>query len=138
MDILEQTEPICPQGETLKIRLSCNTTQTWKKVRFRLEWHYQDGQIIGTMLANETIDYAAGDTKDMILHLDTSHFAPGKYSANIIAYVQNEFGTERFLDGVYPGLKLTISESGKNKDYITWMHNHWGHLRLHDITISKP
>ena len=36
------------------------------------------------------------------------------------------------------GLPVTmITETGNDKNYVTWNHPHWGHVRLPDVTISQ-
>jgi lipopolysaccharide transport system ATP-binding protein len=135
MKIINRDAPIGMPGDILEVILSCSSSKEWNDVRFRFEWHFHDGQTVGTMLSNNTVSYLPNETTDTLLQVDLSHFAPGKYSADIIAYIQNDLGTELFLDGVYPGLRIEITETGKDRNYVTWLHNHWGHVRLHNIRM---
>ena len=90
------------------------------------------------MFASGKIDLENAKKQTIRIVLDTEHLAPGRYRANIIAYQYNEFGSEQFLDGVYPGFIFDISEELNEKNKINWLPQYWGRVRLHDLDVICP
>lgn len=124
-------------GEVMRLKLICKTTKRWKKVGFRFELQYQDGTKVGTMLSAQIVDFEANKENAIYLKVDTTHLAPGRYRADIIAYIYNEFGVEQFLDGVYPGIVFEINDTINGENKLIWLHQYWGHVRLHDIDVQQ-
>ena len=115
--------------------IACSTSREWKKVCFRFEIQYQDGDILGTMLSENSVDFEASNSTRVLIEFDASHLVPGRYRIDIVAYVFNEFGSELFLDGVYPGFMLEVKNGNNSENKLNWNHKFWGHTRLHDIKI---
>lgn len=122
-------------GTVAQFELECSSNVLWKNVAFRFEIKYQDGTIVGTMLSDSTVSFGVGETKEVAMKFDTAHLVPGRYYVDIVAYVYNEFGAEQFLDGVYPGLILEISDELNESNPLLWLHQYWGHVHLHDVSI---
>ena len=132
-----EKEPVCEYGGIIPLRLSCKSSQTREDVFFRFEVQYHDGTAVGTMFSSKgSTVYPQTDTSIHMV-LDTKHLAPGRYRVNIVAYQFNEYGTEKFLDGVYPGLLLEVTNTLNAENKLIWLHRHWGHVRLHDIEIVE-
>ena len=123
-------------GEIVEYLLTCYTEKDYKQVGFRFELRYQDGTIVGTMLAGQTVCFKAGSINKVSLKMNTIHLTPGRYRADIIAYTYNDFGQEQFLDGVYPGLVFEINDVLNDENKLLWLHQYWGHIRLHDVQIA--
>lgn len=136
LQICDKDGAISSVGDLIRLHLSCHSTQQWKDVKFRFELRYQDGTIAGTMLTAETVTVDKGENS-FNLQLNTNHIMPGRYKADIVAYLYDEFGNEQFLDGVYPGIALEISDIVNEQNQLIWLHKYWGHVRLHDIKIRK-
>jgi hypothetical protein len=66
----------------------------------------------------------------------TAHLTPGRYSVDIIAYQYNEYGSEQFLDGVYPGLIFEITDTINEHNKLLWLHQYWGHIHLDDVSLK--
>lgn len=132
---IDGKDPICEYGEKIRFSLLCYSQNVQNQVYFRFETKYQDQTKVGTMFTNRGIDFDADQDKDIQMVFDTEHLAPGRYLIDIIAYQFNEYGQERFLDGVYPGLILEISETINNENKLVWLHRYWGHVHLNDVTI---
>ena len=56
---------------------------------------------------------------------------------NIVAYIFDSFGTEQFVDGVYPGFSFEINDKLDKNNEMIWMHQYWGHLKLHNIQAEE-
>ena len=74
--------------------------------------------------------------KTMQLTMDTTHMASGRYIADIVAYIYDEFGNEQFLDGVFPGMVLEIEDKVDKNNELVWLHQYWGHTRYHDLVVK--
>ena len=128
--------PVCQYGGQLSFDLECSSKAAWEEVFFRFEIQYQDETIAGTMLTNDGVSFAPGESKSIHMKMDTTHLAPGRYKIDIVAYLFNAFGQEQFLDGVYPGMVLDIEDTINEKNKLIWLHRYWGHVRLHDVQIE--
>ena len=129
--------PTCDYGGRIEFTLECYSLKEQKQVFFRFETKYQDQTIAGTMFSNAGVDFKADENRRVDLILDTSHLAPGRYLVDIIAYQFNQFGQESFLDGVYPGLVLEISDTIKGENKLIWLHRYWGHVHLNDVRVIE-
>ena len=130
-------DPICEYGEKIRFALNCYSQKELNQVFFRFETKFQDQTKVGTMFTNNGMDFKEGQEKSIHLELDTMHLTPGRYIIDIIAYQFNEYGQERFLDGVYPGLILEISETINEGNKLVWLHRYWGHVHLNDVRIVR-
>lgn len=122
-------------GDRIKCSLICYSLIKIRQVYFRFEIKYQDGSIAGTMFSDLGIDYDADQNKEITLELNTIHMVPGQYYIDIIAFQYNEFGQELFIDGVYPGLVIEISDLISKNNKLVWSHRYWGHVKLHDVHV---
>lgn len=122
-------------GAVIEAKLRCRATAAVCGVKLRFELQFQDGSKVGTMLTDKELDFCAGETKEICIEIDTAHLAPGRYSADIVGYVYNQFGDEVFLDGVYPGVSFEIIERINKENELIWLHQYWGHVRLHDVKV---
>ncbi len=107
----------------------------WNQIKFRFEIQYQDGTVAATALSDLCVSFAQNERKTIQMSMDTSHLAAGRYKADIVAYVYDQFGTEQFVDGVFPGFLFEIDNTVDEYQQLTWLHQYWGHVRLHDIQI---
>jgi lipopolysaccharide transport system ATP-binding protein len=130
-------EPVCEYGGRIGIVLHCFSQMEKQQVFFRFEIRFQDQGVVGTMFSDCGIDFRENETRAVCLELDTTHLAPGRYTADIIAYQYNEFGQENFLDGVYPGMLLEISDRINENNKLVWNHRYWGHVVLSSARVVK-
>ena len=136
LKLISAEEPRFRYGEKAELFLVCRATRKWTGVGFRFEIQYQDGSIAGTMPAGSYLDFEPEKDTPVRLDLDFSHIAPGKYKADIVAYQLNEYGSEQYLDGVYPGFVFEIDQEISAENSHMWLHKYWGHVRLEDVKAS--
>lgn len=129
---IKTDSPVFGQGDFLHGIISCESFRDNNLINFRLEVKYKDGTIAGTALISKAIMLKKGKN-DVYISWNTQGIAPGLYSADIIAYIYNSFGTEVLIDAVYPGFYFEIEEKLTPKTPIIWLHNYWGHVQLSDI-----
>ena len=123
-------------GETIVAELKCSAMNRLGDVKIRLELEYQDGTKIGTMLCDEGLNFEQNEQRIVKLKVETQHLTPGRYKADIVAYIQNEAGAEQFLDGVYPGIIFELNDTINYENPMIWLHKDWGHVHLHDVHIK--
>lgn len=133
----DRTEAVCSTGDAIDLTLTCTSNIDINRVGFRFQFEYQDGTMAGTMLSANTVDFCNGEEKKVSLELSTEHLTPGRYKVDIIAYALNSTGTEEFLDGVYPGLFLEISQSLTKDNPLLWLNGYWGNIHLQDVLIKQ-
>ncbi len=136
LEILHDSNLVRSNDE-VAVDLQYHCTKKWDDVKFRFEIQYQDGSITGTMLSDRGVSCEAGERGTLHFLLNTAHLAPGRYKIDIIAYIYNQFGDEQFLDGVYPGMMMEISDEVDEENELIWLHQYWGHVRLHDAHICE-
>ena len=135
MRLIDRAEAQFDSGEQFMIEIQCYAKKHWENIKLRFELQFQDGSIVGTMLSKGTASVHANTHSSIFCKFDTAHLTPGRYKADIIAYVDNEFGAEQFLDGVYPGFVFEISDTLNENNQLNWLHQYWGHIHLHDADI---
>ena len=123
-------------GDIIEARLCCTANMPLARVGFRLEFWSSNGTKIGTMLSGTFADIEPGRNY-LSLKIDTSHLTAGQYRADLVVYLHDDAGTEDILDGVYPGFVCQVTVGLDEHNYLDWHHNYWGHVRLHDLTVSK-
>ena len=129
--------PVCAYGGTLDFLITCESKAALSNVHFRFEIQYQDQTLAGTMLTADGVSFGSNEKKSIHMVMNTDHLAPGRYKADIIAYLFNEYGQEQFLDGVYPGMIMEIEDTITEENKLIWLHRFWGHVRLSDIQITN-
>lgn len=115
--------------------IDCNALQDIRNVHLRMEFWYQDGTKIGSMLSNAVETVREGACR-FRLEVDLTGFMAGKYSADIVAYTVGLSGMQELLDGVYPGIIFEVENSPQADHYVEWDHQYWGHIRLHDMHLT--
>lgn len=123
-------------GSFIELQLKCKALHNMEQIKFRFEIQFQDGSKVGTMFTNQPVNFSTGE-KSIDLNFDTSHLTPGKYRVDIVAYMYDEFGNEKFLDGVYPGFVFELTDVLNEANQLIWLHQFWGHTHLQDVVIVK-
>ena len=123
-------------GDVMEAQISCVSDQAFSDVGFRLEFWASDGTKIGTMLSGNFADLAEGRNL-LRIRIDTSQLTAGQYRADLVAYLHDDAGNEDILDAVYPGFTCTVTTELDQHNYLDWHHTYWGHVRLHDLNVSR-
>ena len=136
LDVLDKEENKYQPGEQVTLRLRCRAFKNFEDLRFRFEIQFSDGTVAGTEITSKGVQARENEIDTYEITFDTSHIAPGKYKADLVAYVSNPYGDELMIDGVYPAMRVEIDDRATEKHDLIWSHQHWGHIRLHDAEIS--
>ena len=136
LDVVAGSLAAIESGDCVGLNIKYSATQLWDKVKLRFEIQYQDGSLVGTMLSADPIYITPSAMGSVDIELDSSHLPPGRYSADIIAYVYDDIGREQLLDGVYPGIVFEVSEMLNNNIPLVWRNRIWGNVKLHDLKVK--
>ena len=126
--------PIYQEKGTAFFEITCQALQNLRNVRMRMEFWYQDGTKIGSMLSNPVPVVKEGSCR-FLLEMDLMGFTSGQYSADLVAY-SGENGIQELLDGVYPGIAFEVIEPPETIHHVEWSHQYWGHIRLRDMRLT--
>ena len=134
--ILAETEmPRYTENGKAYFNIDCKVLKRIKNVRLRMEFWYQDGTKIGSMLSN-SVDTVQEGTCRFQLAMDLTGFTAGQYSADLVAYTADENGVQELLDGVYPGIIFEVVNSPDADHHVVWNQQYWGHVRLRDMQLT--
>ena len=137
LDILgEEGTHVSPNG-TIHMNLLCTSSRVWENVKFRFEIKFIDGMVCATGLTDRPIDFTGTGQQNVKLAFCTKHLTPGKYIADLVAYIYDSVGNEQLLDGVYPGFAFEVDDLVDQENQLMWQHQHWGHVRLHDVQVQE-
>ena len=123
-------------GESIKMVLKCKSKKVFDYVKFRFEIHYQDGNLLGAMFTDTSVK-TDESSREFLIEMHTDHLIPGRYTVDIIAYMDGMFGNQQFLDGVYPGFSFEIKDELSDGNKLIWRKSDWGNVHLHDIRIGE-
>ena len=137
LDIVTKEKEYFVAGDLIEFLLHCKTRKKWDSISFRFEIAYQDGTMVGTMFSSRAIQLPQNDDNILKMCIDTTHFTPGRYKVDIVAFLNNEFGTQQLVDAVYPAFVFDISDEMSENDKLVWMPQFWGHIHLHDVDVLE-
>ena len=126
-------EPVYPEKGKALFEIGCRALRDLRNVRLRMEFWYQDGTKIGSMLSNPVTAVKQGPCR-FLLEMDLTGLTRGQYYADLVAYC-GENGVQELLDGVYPGIVFEVINSPDVVHHVEWSHQYWGHIRLHDMRL---
>jgi len=121
-------------NDRIDLALNCSAKSKLNNIRLRFEVQLFTGQNVCTILTDKTFSIQENENKCIRIRLDSSHLVSGKYRINIVAFLVDEFGSEFFLDGVYPGIVFEIDDKNQ-QDNLIWLPQYWGHIRLNDALV---
>ncbi len=134
LDVVGKEIPLFQEHEHIHFRVGCRANEMLKDLRVRLEFWYQDGTKVGSMLSNSIPEVLQGDC-DFDIEADLTGLTPGQYSVDMVAYIADEEAAEGILDGVYPGILFDLMKSPYVDHHVKWSHQYWGHIRLKDLIL---
>ena len=132
---LDVDEPEYPEGGTAVFRIRCSAAQRLTDVRFRMEFWYQDGIKVGSMLSCPIAVMEPGE-HSILLRMDLSGLMNGQYNADLVAYTTDKACVETILDGVYPAIIFNVTKTIGPDYHVDWRHQYWGHVRLTDMVVT--
>lgn len=124
-------------GEQVPIKIKVESKQKWENVFFRFEISLMNDSKIATMFSDKGIDFQKDEVKDLSFTLKTEHLTPSKYRVDIIAYITDTLGEDHFVDGVYPGFAVEITDRINEQNQKVWHQDYWGAIHLQDVEVKE-
>lgn len=124
-------------GEKFPVVLKIKSEKNWNNVFFRFEISLTNETRIAAMLSNRGIDFQSNEEKQLTFVLDTAHLTPAKYRVDLIAYMTNSLGEDRFIDGVYPAFMFRITDKINEYNEKVWNQKYWGPIHLQDVEVKE-
>lgn len=134
MQILLPEGKAIVSGDLLNLRLNCKANNDFANMKLRFEIFASDNTVIGTMFSDFVLQGNQGEQLTVNMLLDTTHFVPGIYRFDLLAFESNDFGLQDFTDRVEGAMVLEI---GKKASDLEWLPQWWGHVRLTDFHLSS-
>ena len=110
MHATDRVNFVFDSGEDILLSLSVSTKQAFNSVKFRFEFSDMSENKLGSMWSHGTLSFEENEHRELNAKISSRLFTPGQYKVDIVAFLTDAFGEDHFLDGVYPGFYLEISE----------------------------
>ena len=123
-------------GEDILLSLSVSTKQAFNSVKFRFEFSDMSENKLGSMWSRGTLAFEENKARELNAKISSRLLTPGQYRVDIVAFLTDALGEDHFLDGVYPGFYLEISQKINDANPFVWHRDWWGSLRLQEFEIE--
>jgi len=135
LDILDKIFPSFKIGEPIRGAVEIISSEDYKNVRIRFEISTVDGRKVGTAFSNNFDLFTA--RQKLFFTIQTKHLVPGEYLFDMVLYEYDKNGRQAGIDGVYPGMVLTIEDSLNDFTNINWRADDWGYIHLPDFFVEN-
>ena len=122
-------------GEIINGLLIINSKINFKNVSLRFEIFNSEDIVIGASFS-KGFDLSKGDNR-IQFEFDTKLLAPGRYKFDIVLFASLGHGSQRGVDGVYPGFYIDVLDDEKGNNELKWRNNYWGNIHFNQIDILE-
>ncbi len=129
-------QPFYELSEGLPFSLTIETFQTIDNLCIRLEIRASDGSSVGASILQDFVSLSSNTVYTLPFFFDCAGLVAGKYSALLVLYCVNEWGTYEDLDAVFPAFNFVVQDN-TGKTEIKWNANHWGRIRFKDLHYGE-
>lgn len=136
LHLASKPDPVFRSSDEAVLHLRCTAEEPLENLGFRFELRYQDGTKVGTSLAGNFVNLEPGSTTVQI-RLPMNHLAPGRYYADIVAFLFDGSKNTIKIDAVYPGFTFQIEPVADAENYLEWNTRYFGAIRLDDVVLEK-
>lgn len=123
-------------GEQILLLLSVTSKRAFGNVKIRLEFSDMNEAKLGSMWSKNTLNFTKNEQRQLNININSAAFTPGQYKVDIVVFVTDAYGEDHFLDGVYPGFYMEISEKINRANPFVWHREWWGALRMKEFEID--
>ena len=102
-------------------------------VGLRFEIFSLDDSVIGTVFSDQAVTAKEGEELALTLSLSTKNFAPAKFRVVALAYENDQYGNQLFIDRVDPAMYFEVLPSSENS--LFWLHQYWGYVHFDNLTL---
>ena len=133
MEVLQDPAEEIKAGDTVNVNLRCRANNDFQNMKLRMEIVASDNALAGTMFLADKISAKKGEVFTLKIGICTEHLAPGTYRFDLLAFEQNDFGIQDWVDRVEGAPVLEIVK--RNDGDLEWLPQYWGHTQLEDIRL---
>ena len=135
MDLLHDPAEMLRIGDIIHFRLKCRTNGKCENMKIRFEILAEDNTIAGTVFSAESINLEADVERIFDLKIETANMVPGNYRFDMLAFEQNDFGLQDFVDRIEGAAQIELVK--RNSTDLNWLPLYWGHTRFNDFHIEE-
>ncbi len=132
--LTDRDEPIYTCGEKIRVKIKTSVLRDAPGVSVRFRVDDGSNKPVGVMFDRETHNLRTGEY-DLTAEMDTSQFAPGNYSVDIVTGTYDKYGANQNYAVAKPGLVFQIDETPNSPEHPI-MARSWGHIRLNPLNVS--
>ena len=136
LSVSERDEFKFDSGEDIKLSMSVSSENDFNNVKFRFEFSDTNENKLGSMWSKNELEFSSGEQRELHACLSGRFLTPGQYKVDIVAFMTDAYGEDHFLDGVYPGFYIEISEKINEANPQVWHREWWGALRMQEFEIE--
>ncbi|MDO4465993.1 MAG: ABC transporter ATP-binding protein [Bacillota bacterium] len=134
MDILNRADEPIKVEDIVRLKLRVKANGVCTNMRLRFEIIAPDNTVAGTMFSRDCVDIQKGEEKDIYLAIDTKNMTPGNYRFDMLAFEQNDFGVQDFVDRIEGAAQIELIKTNEND--LEWLPQFWGHTKFNDFEIT--
>ncbi len=122
-------------GSHLRICMDVKAFRDIEDVNFRLVMKSADKTPISMFPSAGGVSFRNQEQKTIIMNLDLTPFAPGRYNLGFVAYEINEFGMDFRLDGLKEIYHFTIEATPGFNCNMEWQTKYWGYVYSEPVEL---
>ena len=119
--------------EELRFCLRCKALKDVRDVGLRFEIFSLDDSVVGTVFSDQAVTAKEGEELALTLSLSTKNFAPAKFRVVALAYENDQYGNQLFIDRVDPAMYFEVLPASDSS--LLWLHQYWGYVHFDDVKL---
>ena len=135
LNLINKTTNQYDINEIIEFDVRCKAEQDEQDIYMRMEISFADTTMVGTVFSDKAFSIEKDQTKDVTVSFITKSLPPGKYKAVLLLFQRDDYGNQKVVDRVEPGLAFEIVQSESND--LLWLHQWWGHVHFDDMKIES-
>lgn len=134
MKILNDSKESIKVGDIVDVEVNCRANSDFKDLKLRYEIISAENTTVGAMFSSNKLTAKKGETLIVRLKINTNNMVPGIYRFDLLAFEENEFGIQDWVDRVEGAPVLELVKKQAND--IEWLSQWWGYTKFNDIQLD--
>ena len=137
IEILEKTEPVIYDNDSLKLKLLFSSKKEFSAVAFRIIFFNNSSVPVGMAATNAVLNVVQGENEAQFA-VRLPYLAQGQYMGRIVLYEVDRFGNESIHDVVDHAFSFTKAfKETVNETASRWTSQYWGNIVFPTIEATK-
>lgn len=137
IEILDKTDPILNVGEKLTVRLTMTSQRDVEQTHIRVILKTADGVPVTMTTTPQSFPLKKDGVQKLTLRMDTSNFAPGRYTLSPVVYEVDELGGNVALDGLKDICRFEVVTVPGFNNNMEWTQRYWGSVFCPPLEILE-